>query len=318
MGTERRNPRAEATLLLPSGFEARVLEPSLPVNTDPDWFADDPTDLAGAGSIVTIVAGEGATWSSLDDSAAVEYAARNWLDGHRRLAPLPSEFETTRAALHQLAFFAIAPKRFAATGKLGLRYTSGGFGTPFFGNDEQVRIERGLLVHQTADHLRSTPVTTVAAAASFLGLEYRAEWFEGFHDPLQPVDPDMPLAVDADSAAALGDWFGFGTHVLELARSTPGAIGVSRVQLWHEHLEPAFEMGPDSHRASYGASAGDAVHPEPYLYVAAWGTIDRTDPYWNDDTFNGASLAYADLLTADDPYQAAVSFFRAGYERLVA
>ncbi len=318
MSIERHDPRAEATALLPSGFEARVLEPSLPVNTDPDWVADDPTDRTGSGSIVTIVAGEGATWSSLDDSAAVEYAARNWLDGRRRLEPLTSEFATTRAALHQLAFFAIAPKRFAVTGKLGLRYTSGGFGTPFFGHDEQVRIERGVLVHQTADHLRSTPITTVAAAASFLGLEYRPDWFAGFHDPLHPVDPDEPLEVDADSATALGDWFGFATHVLELARRTPGATGVSRVQLWPEHLDPAFEMGPDGHRASYGAAPGDAGHPEPYLYVAAWGTIDRTDPYWNDDTFNGASLAYADLLTADDPYQKATSFFQAGHDRLAS
>jgi hypothetical protein len=318
MSIERRNPRAEATALLLSGFEARVLEPSLPVNTDPVWFADDPTDPSGAGSIVTPVASEGATWSSLEDPAAREYAHRNWLDGLRRLAPLPPAFPATRAALHQLAFFAIAPKRFAANGKLGLRYTSGGFGTPFFGDDEQVRTEDGVLVHQTADGVRTMPVTTMAACASFLGLDYRPDWFAGFHDPLQPVDPDLPLEIDGPSATSLGDWFGFSTHVLELARRTPGAESVARVQLWPEHLDPAFEMGPDGRRASYGASAGDAGHPEPYLYVAAWGGVDRSDPYWNDDTFNGASLAYADLLTADDPYLAATSFFQAGHDRLVA
>ena len=34
------NPRAEASALLPEGHEARVLEPSPPASTDPDWFAD--------------------------------------------------------------------------------------------------------------------------------------------------------------------------------------------------------------------------------------------------------------------------------------
>ena len=31
-------------------------------------------------------------------------------------------------------------RRFAATRRMGLRYTRGGFGTPFFGADEQVRL----------------------------------------------------------------------------------------------------------------------------------------------------------------------------------
>lgn len=317
MSIERRDPRVEATSLLPPGFEARVLEPSLPVNTDPAWFADDPTDPAGTPPIITPIPGEGTPWSSLEDAGALEYAHRNWLDGLRHLVPLPSAFATTRASLHQVAFFALAAKRFAATGKLGLRYTAGGFGTPFFVDDEQVSVQDGVLVHQTAAGIRSTAITTVAAATSFLHLEYRQVWFEGFHDPLPAIDPDQPLEVDVEAATALGDWFGFSTHVLEQARRTSGAADVSRVQLWPEHLDPAFEMGLEGNRASYGASAGDAGHSEPYLYVSAWGTIDRSDPFWNDDTFNGASLSYADLLTADDPYQAAAWFFRAGYDRLV-
>jgi hypothetical protein len=41
-----RHPRAEAEALLEEGLSARVLEPSPPAATDPEWLADDPV-LAG-------------------------------------------------------------------------------------------------------------------------------------------------------------------------------------------------------------------------------------------------------------------------------
>ena len=325
--TEHRDARAEATALLPEGHEARVLEPSPPANLDPDWFADDPTDPSGAaGAVVTPIPGEGTTWAGMaeGDGQIAAYAADHWLDGRRRLTELPGGYDATRRALHQVAFFAVAPKRYSANGKLGLRYTHRGFGTPFFqdreGRGEQVRVESDLLVHQTADGIRTEAITTAGAAARFLGLEYRDEWFEDFHDPLDPVRPDTVLAVDPRAADAVGEWFGFATHVLERARRTPGATEVSRVQLWPEHFDPAFEMGSSDGgaRASYGASPGDSAHPEPYLYVAAWGSIDRSDPFWNDTGFNGASLGYRALLEADDPYATALAFMQEGYRKLTA
>ncbi|HEX6300332.1 MAG TPA: hypothetical protein VF148_07710 [Acidimicrobiia bacterium] len=90
------------------------------------------------------------TWSELasDDPAIREFVADKWLDGRRGLRALPAGYDTTRRALHQLAFFAVAPARHAATGKLGLRYTRRGFGTPFFGSDHQIRVESGELVYQ--------------------------------------------------------------------------------------------------------------------------------------------------------------------------
>lgn len=63
--TSARDPRAEGSALLPDGFEARVLEPSPPASTDPEWYADDPTDPAGAtGVVVTPVEGDGMTWTA--------------------------------------------------------------------------------------------------------------------------------------------------------------------------------------------------------------------------------------------------------------
>jgi hypothetical protein len=275
--------------------------------------------------VVTPIPGEGATWAELAtaDIRLATYAADHWLDGVRRLDQLPDGYDAGRRALHQIAFFVVAPKRHAANGKLGLRYTHRGFGTPFFqgpDGDEQVRVEGDLLVHQTAGAVRTEAITTLDAATRFLGLDYRETWFEGFHDPPDPVDPETSLEVDPAVTDALGAWFGFATHVLERSRRTPGANDVSRVQLWPEHLDPAFEMGSaaDGARASYGASAGDGAHSEPYLYIAAWEEIDRPDPFWNDSTFNGASLDFSRLLQADDPYATALAFVHEGHRKLNA
>lgn len=323
MITKTRNPRSEASSLLPDGYEARVLEPSPPANTDPDWYADDPTDPGMSdGTVVTPIEGDGVTWDeiAIEHPDVASYAADHWLGKLKRLQPVPERYESTRKALHEAAFFALAPRRHQANGKLGLRYTYGGFGTPFFGEDEQVRVEGDLLVYQSGDQVATTSLTTPADACEFLGIPFRAVWFDDFHDPLPPIDPNTSWNVDPDAAAAVADWFGFATLVLEQTRRTPGAEDVTRAQLWPEHFDPAMEMGSyeKGHRASFGASPGDGGHPEPYLYVAAWGEVDRDDPFWNDETFNGASLSYRQLLEAEDQKQTAVDFYRDGYRRLTS
>jgi len=320
---DARHPRREASAFVPPDHEARVLEPSPPANQDPAWFADDPTDPGEASAVVTPVPGEGTSWGELAeaDGEAAAHARDHWLDGRRPLEGLPDGYDLTRRSLHQLAFFAVAPKRHAATGKLGLRHTHRGFGTPFFvgpsGDDEQVRVEGGVLVHQVGDHVRSADITTLIDATGFLGLEYREQWFDAFHDPLSPLGSSTRLEVDAAAADAIGAWFGFATHVLERFRRS-GAADISRVQLWPEHFDPAMEAGSNDlgQRASYGASPGDDAHPEPYLYISAWGEVDRSDTFWNGATFNGAILGHAQLQDSADPYATALEFYEAGLERL--
>ncbi|MEX2279201.1 MAG: hypothetical protein WEA76_03835 [Acidimicrobiia bacterium] len=317
--TQARHPRREAGSLLAPGHEARVLEPSPPANEDPAWFADDPTDPSDAAVAVTPIPGEGATWAQLAqaDDAVAAYAHDHWLDGVRPLVAFAAGFQATRDSLHQVAFFVLAPARYTATGKLGLRYTHRGFGTPFSrkepGQDEQVRVEGGLLVHQVGETARVTNLTTLAAAASFLDLEYEEEWFDSFHDPLDPIGPTAPLEVDPAAADVLGGWFGFATHVLERLRRAE-AEDISRVQLWPEHFDAAIEAGSSQagQRASYGASPGDASHPEPYLFVTPWDTVDESDPYWNAPGFVGAILGHAELVEADDPYSTAIDFYLTG------
>lgn len=236
-----------------------------------------------------------------------------------RLAPLPGGFPATRDSLHQIAFFAMAPARYRAVGRMGLQAAPGGFGTPRF-EGTVLRVEGDTLVSERVDQVASQTITTIRAAAQFFGGEYTVSWFDGeFHDPLKPIDPDDTLVVDDTAARALGQWFNFGTEVLEHLRSEGDEHDdVSTATLWPEHFDPAIEMGRESEgrRASYGASPGDGGHAEPYLYVSVWGDVDRSDRYWNDQHFNGSSLSYSDLAEADDPVSAGVEFLLDGYRRL--
>ncbi len=235
-----------------------------------------------------------------------------------RLPKLPDSFASTRDHLHQVAFFALSPARHKAAGRMGLRHHAGGFGTPEF-EGKTVRVEGDLLVAYDGDMVTSQTISTVREAIEFLGHEYETEWFEGFHDPLHPLDPDHPLEVDPAATHVLGEWFAFAWVVLEELHSLGDeADDVSEVQLWPEHFDAATELGDHEkgQRASYGASPGDASHSEPYLYVAAWSDIDRSNPYWNDETFNGASLQYEELLVSDDPVRAGLEFFLEGYRIL--
>lgn len=229
---------------------------------------------------------------------------------------LPEKFQYTRDQLHQIAFYALAPARYKAVGRMGLRPTPNGFGTPEF-EGRVARVEGDLLVHEQAGNLATQTITTIRSAAEFFGIEYEEAWFPDFHDPLPAMDPDLRLDIDLESARALGEWLHFGFEVL-------AALGdrvedeASVVQLWPEHFDAATEIGDArrGRRASYGASAGDRDHIAPYLYVAAWSEVDRSDPYWNDRFFNGASLPYTTLESATDPVTAALDFFLTGYRSL--
>jgi hypothetical protein len=207
-----------------------------------------------------------------------------------------------------IACFVVAPARKAAVGRFGLRYTRGGFGTPFFGANHQVRVDGASLVVQDRDDERVAPISSVAAAAALAGVALDDD--PGVGSDIPPLDnPDVPLAIDPASAAALGEWYGFAASVLEEVRWQRRAHGtVSRVQLWPEHFDLAFDHGadrPGAVRANLGASPGDAAHPEPYLYAGPWEHQDGD--FWNESF--GASLSYAALLAADDQRAAALDFF---------
>jgi hypothetical protein len=307
-----RNARLEASAQA-GGMEVRVLEPSPPADADPAFFADDPVDPAGAAVQVSPVEGLGAqTWSDLaagDPAMAAFCAPRGLAAWH--LVELPATFVSTRQALHALGEHVLAAARHAANGKIGLRFTCGGFGTPFFGDGRQVRVEGDLLLVDEVRH----PLTTLRAAADAVGGPLGAP---PLYAALTPADPDLDLGalVDPAASAALGAWYGFAWSVLEQLRCDAEATAPSRVQLWPEHFDPAVDAGDGDagHRASFGASPGDDAHHEPYLYISPW--TKRPGDFWNDETFQGASLGYTELRAAADPRTCALEFLRTGLKVL--
>lgn len=196
-----------------------------------------------------------------------------------QLDPLPPAFGETRAILHAVARDAVSPARERVTGRIGLRATSGGFGTPRFGDGERVRVDGAELVRET-----------------------------------RTGEEREPLArVDAAAARALAAWYAFGDSLLEQLRTEAvPEEAPSIVQLWPEHFDIAIELGAESHaaRANYGFSPGDEDHPEPYVYVGPWVAERARGPLWNARGFPGAELTYARLLDGPDQRHAALEFLR--------
>jgi len=159
---------------------------------------------------------------------------------------------------------------------------------------------------------RSARITTLAEMALHVG----AELLPGEVSESEPID------LDPEASAFLGDWFGVATSVLEELRAGVGdELEPSRVQLWPEHFDVAVELGAERlrARAGYGASPGDELHPEPYLYVTPWSEVSPGE-LWQAEAFRGAELPYAaplDVSKADGEAQreTALEFF---VERLAA
>jgi hypothetical protein len=306
------NARAEGLARVGGRYDARVLEPSPPTVREPPWFADDPVgreDPPGPIPRVSPVPGADLLWEQLiaEDPGLAGWCSERWLGAYRRLDRAPSALADTRSALHRLAEHVISPARAHANGKIGLRFTRGGFGTPFFAHDVQLRVAGQELVVQTGELERTAPITTLADMAGHVGSTLL---------PQAPAGAET-LDIDAAASAFIGDWFGFGASVLEELRARAAdELEPSRVQLWPEHFDLAVEIGEedDGRRAGYGASPGDELHPEPYLYVVPWGEISPGD-LWNATAFRGAELPYASLLRAEDQRERALRFL---YERLAA
>jgi hypothetical protein len=284
------NPRAEAQDKLGGDYEARVLEPSPPSVSEPP-YADDPIEpgeVPEGRQLVSPVHNRGdLTW---DEVAQLEpdlapWCADRWLGAWKRLEPLPAGFAETRVALHEIAQAVVSPARLPFN-EIALRYTRGGFGTPFFdygGADCQVRVEHGELVRQRE--------------------------MEETRESLPDVDPA--------AATVLGDFYGFACSVLEQVRADETEGDPSIVQLWPEHFDMSLELGSEraGQRAAYGASPGDEDHPEPYIYVTPW-TAAVSGELWNATGFKGAEMGYSELLGAEDQRATALGFMKGRYRAL--
>lgn len=159
-------------------------------------------------------------------------------------------------------------------------------------------------------------VASLSEAAAFAEADLAAPFDAGSDTP--PVgDVDVPLAVDAAAASALADWFAFGTAALDavVAALDPTAEP-SVVQVWPEHFDAGCDVAAvPGQRVNLGASPGDGLSTEPYLYVGPWGPDRPGHPdYWNAPF--GALLGHAALRDSTDPQGDAVAFLRRGLELL--
>lgn len=223
------------------------------------------------------------------------------------LAPLPDGYAETREALRRLACYVLSPARKAVSGRIGLQPTPGGFGTPVFGDGEQLRVEGGTLHRQTGGATETVPITSLSAAAAFAGVTLADDPGVG-HDIPELGDPDAPLPVSPRASDALGAWYGFSGSVLEALRAGLIADGheCSAPQLWPEH----FDLGCNVEGVNFGCSPGDGYSAEPYVYVGPWNTDGLSGGFWNAPF--GAVLGYKELLSAENQPDTALAFLRHG------
>src|SRR5262249_38598651 len=149
-----------------------------------------------------------------DDAALAAFCRDRWLGAYARIDAPPAHFAATRGALHMLALHVISPTRQRANGETDLRWVRGGFGTPFFGSDVQLRVAGDVLTVQIGDRVQRGTLTSLKDAAEYVGFDLTRT---------DVAIADDPLAIDPHASAYIGELFGFATSVLEELRAqTPG------------------------------------------------------------------------------------------------
>jgi len=229
------------------------------------------------------------------EHAAALSEARAHLEalGRQPLEQLPAGFGDGLAVLHAAAEETLQERRRAETGSGWLSpFTPGGVGAPPW--------EQGLASGEPGS---VAIIGTVLVAVS--GAEERRS----------------PLVVEADVVAALTDFHALATATLGALVETAEAEGepADPIRLWPEHFDVATVLGDEGKgtRANYGASPGDELHEQPYLYVGPFAELPA-DPFWNAKGFTGAELDYSELLAAEDQEATALAFFMRGRELIAS
>jgi hypothetical protein len=202
----------------------------------------------------------------------------------------------TRESWHRLAEHVLGAGQFAAAGTIRLRPVPEGFQTVVGIDGRHVAVAGDRLVVLDADQRRSTPLTTVGAAAAFAGV---IPGLTGSYPPVTSSDPDAPLTVDPEAARLLAAWYALGD--LALRRFTAELGAPQEPVLWPEHLDVAVTVDA----VNYGCSPGDAAIPGPYAYVGPHQP-PTADPFWNAPF--GAAVTADRIGSPDD----AVAFFARG------
>jgi hypothetical protein len=205
----------------------------------------------------------------------------------------------TRDGLHVIAEHVLAAAQYRDTGSVRLRCSPDGFAmTNRLHTGQHLAVAGDRLVVTQHDVERSTRITTAAAAAVFASVEIGMP--ASAYPAATELRPEAPLHIDAHAARELAGWFALADAALRrLVAQTTGAI---EPVLWPEH----FDIGITVEAVNYGASPGDDLVDEPYLYVGPHDGPPVRDEFWNAPF--GAARARHGVATAQD----AVEFYRAG------
>ena len=215
---------------------------------------------------------------------------------------VPDDYTTTRRALHAVAEQVLAAALHRATGRIGLRPTAGGFGTPAFtvdGRARQVRVEGVDIVVADDGDERRAPLRTIGEAAAFVGIDPGAP---GTYPAATPAEPTKALALDPGAAAVVHQWFGATGRALDTLCQRVGGPEPPVAQLWPEHFDLAVTIA----EINYGGSPGDDAHEVPYAYVGPWDRSHLAGDFWNEPF--GASRPHDELPATD----LVVAFFEEG------
>ena len=213
----------------------------------------------------------------------------------------------TRDSLQAVAEHVMSAALHASTGRIGLRQTPGGFGTPPFASahgQRQIRVSGTELAVSDDRGERGAPITTLRSAGELAEIEPGAP--SGIYTPTTKLDLDRPLPLHAGAAARLADWYALVNDALEHLRRDLAGEDPAVVQLWPEH----FDLATTISSVNYGGSPGDGGIPGPYLYVGPHSPPEPDGGFWNQPY--GASRSADEVADAE----AAVRFFSDGRARL--
>lgn len=240
-----------------------------------------------------------------------------------------------RVELQRVATHVLARRRFAVTGRFGLRPAPGGLATPSFEGGEVLRLSAGALLVERDGATRALRLAgaSLAELATFAGADLATDFSAGSDSP--PLgDVEAPLDGDPAPLASLGAWYALGARAIDQVVADAGSAAAPSVaQIWPEHFDlgsdlawgPAAGAADEGHvavdasgagegeRVNLGASAGDDGIDEPYLYLGPWGAQRPGDPaFWNAPF--GATLRSSGVESEVDVH----AFLRRGLELLRA
>jgi len=228
---------------------------------------------------------------------------------------------STRTALHRVAAHVLARRRFAVSGRFGLRGAPGGIATPSFGVDpETIRISGVTLIREVGgtSTLRDLNGSTLRQLVGFVDVDLDEPFDCGPDSP--PIGPlDTPLDLEVEKVMEITNWFALAWLVLDdVLASLSGQSAVATIQLWPEHFDAATTVTVrTADPVNLGFSPGDGFESEPYLYIGPWSSARPGDPsFWNAPF--GAVRRRSEVLASPDPAGSCRSFLTEGLRRATA